>query len=100
VEIYGTNGAIQIEGETVVRWDLADPARATVERPALGRPANAGAGADPRGIAPTGHIAIIRDFIQSLDTDHPPRIDGHEGRRSLATVLTVYQAAGILPAKL
>jgi hypothetical protein len=47
-----------------------------------------------RSIAPTGHIAIVRDFIAGC----PPQVDGAEGRRSLATVLAIYQAAG-LPAR-
>jgi UDP-N-acetyl-2-amino-2-deoxyglucuronate dehydrogenase len=95
IEIYGTGGCIQVEGESVGRWDLADPAKATVEPPQTSATATAGAGSDPRGIAPTGHIAIVRDFIQALRADRPPRIDGAEGRRSLAAVLAIYEAAGL-----
>jgi predicted dehydrogenase len=96
LEIYGTGGGIQVEGETIERWDLVDPTLpTTVEAPTLGGPSNAGAGGDPRGIAPTGHIAIVWDFIQSLRADRSPQIDGGEGRRSLATVLSIYQAAGL-----
>jgi predicted dehydrogenase len=57
---------------------------------------DAGAGADPRGIAPTGHIAIVRDFIEALGLGRSPRIDGDQGRRSLAAVLAVYEAAGLV----
>ncbi|MFB0533892.1 MAG: Gfo/Idh/MocA family protein [Anaerolineae bacterium] len=97
IEIYGTGGAIQVEGESVRRWELADPAQGTVEPPEISTPANAGAGGDPRGIRPTGHIAIFRDFIHALRANRPPLTDGAEGRRSLATVLAIYQAAGLLP---
>ncbi len=96
LEIYGTGGGIQVEGESVVRWDLARAAQATVQPPAISAAADAGAGGDPRGIAPTGHIAIVRDFIQALRTNSVPQINGAEGRRGLATVLAVYQAAGLL----
>jgi UDP-N-acetyl-2-amino-2-deoxyglucuronate dehydrogenase len=96
VEIYGTGGGIQVEGESVRRWDLADPAGASVEPVPIGRAASAGAGGDPRGIAATGHIAIVRDFVEALRTGRAPRIDGREGRRSLAAVLAIYQAAGLL----
>lgn len=95
LELYGTNGGIQVEGEIVNRWELADPGKATVERPATGRAASAGAGSDPRGIAPTSHIAICRDFIEAIRQDRPPLIDGREGRRSLAAVLAIYEAAGV-----
>lgn len=95
IEIYGTGGCIQVEGESVGRWELADPAVATVEPVQTAATAAAGAGSDPRGIAPTGHIAIVRDFIQALRADRAPRIDGAEGRRSLAAVLAIYEAAGL-----
>jgi UDP-N-acetyl-2-amino-2-deoxyglucuronate dehydrogenase len=95
IEIYGTGGCIQVEGESVERWELADPAQATVEPPQTAATAAAGAGSDPRGIAPTGHIAIVRDFIQALRADRAPRVNSAEGRRSLAAVLAIYEAAGL-----
>jgi predicted dehydrogenase len=88
LEIYGTRGCFQVEGEQVVR-----------RHPAAGelaaRPADAGAAADPRGILPTGHIAIMRDLIAAVREGRPPMVDGAEGRRSLATILAIYAAAGV-----
>ena len=96
LELYGTRGYIQIEGEAAVRWELADPASAAVT-PIVGAVGEAGASADPRGIQPTGHIGIFRDFILALREDRPFYLDGVEGRRSLAAVLAIYKAAGIGP---
>jgi predicted dehydrogenase len=59
------------------------------------QPSSAGAGADPRGISTAGHIALINDFIHALQENRPPLVDGTEGRRSLAIVISIYQAAGI-----
>ncbi|RMF84167.1 MAG: gfo/Idh/MocA family oxidoreductase, partial [Nitrospinota bacterium] len=95
IEIYGTEGGIQVEGESLVRWESTGSSRPAGERTTGGTPVSAGAGADPRGIAPTGHIAIVRDFIQALRTARPPFIDGREGCRSLRTILQIYQAAGL-----
>jgi len=96
IEIYGTQGAIQVESDVLGHWQVADPDKATVKAPQVGAAADAGAGSDPRGIAPTGHIAIVRDFIHALREDRAPLVDGVEGQRSLAAVLAIYQAAGIL----
>ena len=96
LELYGTRGYIQIEGEVAVRWELSDPAGAAVT-PIVGAGGEAGASADPRGIQPTGHIGIFRDFILALREDRPFYLDGVEGRRSLAAVLAIYKAAGIGP---
>jgi predicted dehydrogenase len=96
LEIYGTNGGIQVEGEAALRWELRDPAKALVESPPrVGTLQGAGAGGDPRGIAPTGHVAVLRDFIEAAHEGRPPLVDGAEGRRSLATVLAIYRAAGL-----
>ncbi|MEM7539678.1 MAG: Gfo/Idh/MocA family oxidoreductase [Chloroflexota bacterium] len=95
VEIYGTKGGVQIEGDVISQWLLANPDEAQVEPFVSDEVAEAGAASDPRGIKATGHINIFRDFIECLREDRPPAIDGAEGRRSLAAVLQVYEAAGI-----
>ena len=96
LEIYGSRGAIQVEGEAVGRWTLVEPAQARVEPPAITQATGAGAGSDPRGITAAGHTAVFRDFIGAIRTNGRPLIDGVEGRRSLAAVLAIYQAAGLL----
>ena len=92
LEVYGTNGGIQIEGESVLRWGLADEAKATVEPwPVATEQVDPGMAGDPRGISTSGHIAILKDFISGIRRGEDPVIDGTEGRRSLATILAVYE---------
>ena len=92
VEIYGTDGGAQIEGEAMLRW--LTPAGSLVEAEAA---QTAGAGGDPRGIGAAGHIRLLRDMIGAVREGRPPLVDGAEGRRSLAAVLAIYRAAGLLP---
>ena len=92
LEVYGTNGGIQIEGESVLRWGLADESKATVEPwPVATEQVDAGMAGDPRGISTSGHIAILKDFIAGIRRGEDPVIDGAEGRRSLAAILAVYE---------
>jgi UDP-N-acetyl-2-amino-2-deoxyglucuronate dehydrogenase len=93
VEVFGTRGGAQIEGEALLRWHSSSGARHASEQ----APQAAGAGGDPRGIAPTGHIRMLRDFIGAVREGRPPLVDGAEGRRSLAAVLAIYEAAGLPP---
>jgi predicted dehydrogenase len=81
IEIYGTEGGIQIEAEAVKRWRDAD---------GDGQPP-----AELKQEAAGGHEALVRDFILALREDRPPAADGVEGRRSLAAVLQIYRAAGL-----
>lgn len=95
IELYGTGGGIQVEGEAVTRWVLARPESAHVQ-PYQATPATGvGAGGDPRGISASGHTKIVADFIQAIRENRPPMADGSEGRRSLATILSIYEAAGL-----
>lgn len=92
LEVYGTNGGIQIEGESVLRWGLADKSKATVEPwPVATEQVDPGMAGDPRGISTSGHIAILKDFIAGINRGEDPVIDGAEGRRSLAAILAVYE---------
>ena len=93
LEIYGTRGGIQVEGETVKQWHPASPRAASVPPPGAAAPA--GAGADPRAIALTGHIGLVRNFLEALRGGERLLIDGKEGRRSLAAVMGIYKAAGL-----
>jgi predicted dehydrogenase len=92
LELYGTQGGIQLEGEGVRTWTLNQPEHAKI-KPLLGSDTSAGSGGDPRGIKPTGHINLFKDFMQAIREKRSPQIDGIEGRRSLKTILEIYQAA-------
>ncbi len=94
VEIYGTRGGIQIEGEEILRWETA----ATDTGPATRNQSDAvGAGSDPRGIPISGHIGLISNFVGTLRGEATLLVDGHEGRRSVAAVEKIYAAAGLNP---
>lgn len=92
LEVYGTGGGAQIEGEGIMRWETPAGPRLAEQAPQA-----AGAGGDPRGIGPVGHIRLLRDMITALREGRAPLVDGAEGRRSLAAVLAIYRAAGLLP---
>jgi predicted dehydrogenase len=106
VEVYGTAGAIQLEGDAVVRWestrgigpDAGEPSSSAA--PAAASPATASpAAAFPTvgSQSPVAHADLIRDVVEALRDGRPPTVDGREGRRSVAAVLGIYEAAGLLP---
>ncbi len=92
LEVYGTAGGVQVEGEAVLRWGrLGEPMRQAASG------ADVGAGARPSGIKLDNHQRIVADFVAAVRSGRPPMVTGEEGRRSLAAVLAVYSAAGLLP---
>jgi predicted dehydrogenase len=88
LEVYGTRGGAQIEGESVVRWE-----NERGQSVAAGPPAGAGAGASATGIGTTAHARIVADFVAAVRDRRPPLVDGEEGRRALAVVLAIYESA-------
>lgn len=93
LELYGDKGGIQVEGEQVRRWTLTHKGQVTPL--AATETHDAGAGADPKGIAVTGHVALLDDFVSSIRQAHAPLVSGQEGKRSVQTIWDIYRAAGL-----
>jgi len=95
IEIYGAQGGVQIEGEAIIRSSVAGHEALLPEPlPAGSRePTPAGAGASPTGIGAEGHIRLVADLVEAINHNRPPMVSGAEGRRALALVLAMYEAA-------
>jgi predicted dehydrogenase len=99
VEVYGTRGGAQIEGDALVRWEGYPEGygetMAPRVRPQAPASVAAGSGASPTGIGTLGHTLLVQDFVAAIREGRDPLVDGVEGRRSLSLVLAIYEAAGL-----
>ena len=93
VEIYGERGGVQIEGEQIIRWEGGGAPESRIENQSTREPVAAGGGASPTGIGAVGHTRLLEDFVAAIREERDPLAPGREGRRSLALVLAVYEAA-------
>jgi UDP-N-acetyl-2-amino-2-deoxyglucuronate dehydrogenase len=90
MEITGTEGTLILEGERVVAADLRTKQEGlldTVDDSSKER-ASSSVVSDVRG-----HQSAIEDFILAIETNGTPACDGGEGKRSLALIERIYQAA-------
>jgi predicted dehydrogenase len=90
LELYGTEGGVQIEGDAVVDCRLVNGDGMNLF--------TGGAAPDSPwrdGGKAAGHIAIYDNFIDALTKGAPLICDGCEGRRSLGAILKLYAAAGL-----
>jgi UDP-N-acetyl-2-amino-2-deoxyglucuronate dehydrogenase len=87
--ITGTQGTVIIEQSRVVSRDLRDA------------PGGTGAATAPRSVAAASpvvadaspHRRVLEDFLAAIETGRRPRVDGAEGRRSVALVEAIYESS-------
>lgn len=92
VEITGTEGTIILEHDRVIAASLrsSPDILSTLPDSALDQNTSATSAAvsDFRG-----HQTLIEDFLDAIQQNRAPLCDGHEARRSLALVESIYRAA-------
>ena len=75
IEIHGDKGAVITEGNQVSFWKVE--------------------GDDGEGPTPNGPRNTIEDMVGAIHEDRPPRVDGHEGKKSLEIIKAIYKSAEI-----
>ncbi|MGH9529539.1 MAG: Gfo/Idh/MocA family protein, partial [Terriglobales bacterium] len=90
LELSCSEGTVILEHDQIVLADLRQPAPELVS--------DEGGDSNASAVSATvsdvrGHKAILEDFIRAIQAGSDPVCDGREGRRSLAVVEAVYEAA-------
>jgi len=90
VEVSGSEGTVILEHDRIIAADLRSTPAAAAESAALdlNQSSSSAVVSDFRG-----HQAALEDFLQAIEHHRAPACDGHEGRRSLALVESIYRAA-------
>lgn len=97
IELHGTDGSAVLEEEDLKKWDFRKLTAADrrIQEEMKQQRSTAGGASDPSAIGHHGHAMQFKDFVDAIRKDRDPRIDGHEGRRSVEIILAVYKAAEI-----
>lgn len=91
-EIHGDAGSARVEQDDISLWSFRDEFPGDKERVASKGVVSGGA-ADPRDISYLGHREQIADFLNAIDTDGVPMVDGREGRKSVEIIRAIYLSA-------
>jgi predicted dehydrogenase len=89
LEITGTEGTVIVEGGSVVAADLRAPRPDLVD----GSREPVSGASSPKLATATPHRRVLEDFARAVRENRAPACDGREGRRSLALVEAIYEAA-------
>jgi UDP-N-acetyl-2-amino-2-deoxyglucuronate dehydrogenase len=91
IQVSGTLGSAVLEQDCLVAIDVESPGPGTDAVPSE----EVGASASSPVVADVGpHRAVIEDLLEAIRDGRSPRCDGREGRRSVAVVRAIYEAAG------
>jgi UDP-N-acetyl-2-amino-2-deoxyglucuronate dehydrogenase len=94
IAIHGDSGSVVIEQDDVIRWDFAtettdDPQ--TRRRFATKVGANGGA-TDPKAISTEGHRRQLADFVDAVQMNRRPKVDGSEGKKAVELIQAIYKS--------
>jgi predicted dehydrogenase len=95
IAVHGDNGTVVIEQDDVLRWDFAPETEADKEIKArfAQKTGASGGSSNPAAISHEGHARQLRDFVRAIREDGKPVVDGREGRKAVAIIEAIYQAA-------
>ena len=89
IEISGTEGTVVLQQDRILAANLRNaPPGIRAAAPDKNQSASSAVVDDFRG-----HQALLEDFIRAIEQGTDPICNGHEGRRSIALVEAIYQAA-------
>lgn len=89
LDIYGSEGSVIIENDSIKEWHLRSGDTCPVEP----EPTGFIGGTSSHDIWHHAHRTQIADVIQAIKQDRPPLVTGEAGRRALEIVLAVYESA-------
>jgi UDP-N-acetyl-2-amino-2-deoxyglucuronate dehydrogenase len=90
VTVTGTLGTAALEQDRLAAIDVREPGPDT--RPSADA-SDLSSAASPVVADVGAHTAVFEDFVRAIRTGTRPRCDGREGRRSVALVRAIYEAA-------
>ncbi len=96
IQICGSAGSVFMADDRFRVWEFREPRAedAQIVRQHGVQSERAGAGAaDPKAIDFTWHQRNFEDAVAAIRGGHRPRVDGAEGRRSVALIRAIYESA-------
>lgn len=95
IEIMGTKGSVILEEDTIVKWEFADQTEEDERiRREYGQNAQIGGGvSDPKAISYAGHQKLFESFIDAIDNDRTPDIDGESATVAVDVICAAYESA-------
>jgi len=95
IAIHGNQGSAVIEQEDVLLWKLTPelPEDAEILQRFAVKTGASGGSSNPAAISHEGHRRQLADFIQAIESNGRPLVDGREGRQAVEVIQAIYRSA-------
>ena len=97
VEISGSLGSVVFEDNKITRWQFVneEPGDEEIRKNfGVGQVVSAGGAGDPMAISSKGHLVQIEELAEAIRAGKKSvPLSGREGRRSVALICSIYEAA-------
>lgn len=95
IAIHGDRGSVVVEQDDIVKWDFdyEMPDDAAIRSRIAHKSGASGGASDPAAISHRGHMLQLSDFVDAIRQSRLPNVDGREGRKSVAAICAIYEAA-------
>ena len=95
VEISGNQGSVVQEESNISAWAFAEEKDEDeqIRRDFAGTTNTGGGASDPSAISHEGHRRQFVDFLDAIENDTEPLVNGEEGRKAVEIILAIYKAS-------
>lgn len=95
IAVHGDRGSAVIEQDDVLKWDFTPetPDDWMVKGRFAARVGASGGSADPKAISHEGHRRQLADFVEAVQQNRVPKVDGREGKKAVELICAVYESA-------
>ncbi len=88
VNVFGTEGGISLIGNKLI-WTKKDGSEEVFDYEQ-----QVGSTNDPKKFSMGAQIALLNDYIEAVQNDRAPKIDGNEGLRAIEVITAIYESDG------
>ncbi|MCA9426708.1 MAG: Gfo/Idh/MocA family oxidoreductase [Candidatus Omnitrophica bacterium] len=88
IEFHGEKGSLLLEDSQIKKF-VIDGEDQPIEEGTTG----AGGHADPKKFSVEGHVIHVQDMIEAIEQDRDPLIPGHEARKSVELIVSMYESS-------
>jgi len=89
ITIMGTKGTAKVGGVALNNMEIWNFEDSNDEDEVIKTSHN------PTNLQSFGHLEYLKDVVESIEKDTPPKVDGEEGRKTLKLITEIYESANL-----